>query len=99
MLAELVYDASAAGIAVGMFERTEGTEQALGFRWVRNGAGHTYFGKDSEWVLLPHDFAVCVARRLIEKKAAGMDGIREEGFRRMMIYLLDEEEIVPNIRY
>jgi hypothetical protein len=98
-LDELVFEASPAGIAVAMFERNSGTEQAFGIRWIHTGGGTTYFGKDTEWILLPHEFAVCAAKRLIEKQAAGMSGIRSEGFKRMMKYLLDQEEIIPAIGY
>lgn len=98
-LTELVYEASPAGIAIAMFERNNRTEQAFGFRWIQDGAATTYFGKNSEWILLPHDFATCAARRIIEKKAAGMTGIHEKGFQMMVKMLLRDEEIIPGICY
>src|SRR5687767_14751808 len=99
-LDELIFDPPTDGVAIAMFERHNRSEQALGLRWVQHGAtSTTYFGKDSEWILLPFEFAACVARRIIEKKAAGMNGIRAEGFQKMLKLLLDQEAIVPNICY
>ena len=95
----LIFEASPAGIAIAMFERRGGSERALGFRWVQSGEATTYFGKDSDWILLPNDFAVCAARRIIEKKAVGMEGIHEDGYRKMLSMLLDEEEIIPGMCY
>lgn len=98
-LDEIIFDGSPDGIAIAMFERNKGTEHAFGIRWVHTGNAINYFGKDSEWILLPHEFAVCAAKRLIEKRAAGMGGIRDDGFKKMMKYLLSQEEIIPAICY
>jgi hypothetical protein len=98
-LDQLIFEAHPSGIALAMFERNSGTEHSLGFRWIQHGSATTYFGKNSEWVLLPHDFAVCAARKIIEKKAAGMQGIHEKGFQVMLKYLLDQEEIIPFMGY
>ena len=98
-LDELIFEASPAGIAIAMFQRNNGAEQAFGIRWIHTDGGTTYFGKDSEWILLPHEFAVCAAKRLIEKQAAGMGGLRDGGFKKMMKYLLYQEDIIPAICY
>ncbi len=99
MLDEMIFDGSPDGIAIAMFERNKGTEHAFGIRWVHTGDATNYFGKDSEWILLPHEFAVCAAKRLIEKKAAGMSAIQDRGFQKMMKYLVCEEEVIPGICY
>jgi hypothetical protein len=99
LLDELIFEAQPAGIAIAMFTRRNGTEQALGFRWIQQGQATTYFGKNSEWILLPHDFAVCAARKIIEKRAAGMPDIYEAGFRKMVKMLTDQEDIIAAIGY
>ena len=107
LLDELVYDDGNSGIAVALFTRTEG-ELALGFRWISDGKSTKiegkdwptpYFGKDSEWVLLPHAFAVPIAKVLIEKYVAGNPKINESGFRKMIDKLKNEEELLGGITY
>lgn len=98
-LDELIYEATPAGIALAMFVRHDGTEHALGFRWIQKPPATTYFGKESEWILLPHDFAVSAARSMIEKRAAGMPDIRDAGFQKMVRMLVDQEAIIPAMGY
>ena len=95
-LDELVFDADGPGIAIAVFTRNKGTETSIGFRWLTD---ETYFGRESEWILLPHDFAVDVARRLAVKKAAGMSGISDEGFAKVMDLMKQQEEVIPGIGY
>lgn len=106
-LNELVYDDGDSGIAVALFTRTEG-ELAIGFRWISDGKTTKisgvewptpYFGRDSEWVLLPHDFAVPIAKVLIEKHAAGMPKINEPGFKKMVEQLKKDEDLRDRMGY
>ena len=106
-LDEIVYDDGEEGIAVALFTRTKG-EQAIGFRWLSNGKVNTingidwpvpYFGKSSEWILLPHDFAVPIAKVIIEKNAVGISKINKAGFEKMIAKLIEEEEIIASIGY
>jgi hypothetical protein len=105
-LSHVVYDDGKEGIAVAMFTRYEG-EIALGFRWLFNGkvneiAGKRwpvpYFGMSSDWILLPHDFSVAIAKVLIEKHAAGL-ALDPNGFQVMMQYLKRGEDILPFIGF
>ena len=107
-LDEIVYDDGRSGIAVALFTRHTGSELALGFRWIYDGdvqvlAGlewrTPYFGKSSEWVLLPNDFAVPAAMSLIAKHAAGMRKINEAGMKKMVSWLASQEAIVPAFGY
>lgn len=107
-LDSLVYDDGVEGIAVAMFSRHNGTESALGFRWMFNGKvtysggfewRSPYFGKSSEWVLLPYAFAVPVAKELMVKHSAGMRTLNEEGFKKMVAMLVAEEDVIPGMGY
>jgi hypothetical protein len=95
-LDELVFDSQGPGIAIALFTRNKGTETAMGYRWCTN---QTYFEKDSEWILLPMEFAVDAAKRLSIKRAAGMKGIQEEGFRKMIAFIMHHEENLEGISY
>ena len=95
-LDELIFDAEGPGIAIALFSRRNGTETAMGYRWLTQ---QTYFGKDSEWILLPHMFSVDAAHRLAAKKAAGMKGIKEAGFQKMIRWMERQEDILPAIGY
>jgi hypothetical protein len=95
-LDEMIFDADGPGIAIALFTRHNGTEISMGYRWL---TAQTYFGKESEWILLPHEFAVDAVRRLAIKKAAGMEGINERGFSKMIEWMKSQEEIIPSISY
>lgn len=99
ILEELVFEASPSGIAVAMFCRNGKTERALGFRWLQEGNATTYFGKNSEWILLPYDFAVPIARGFIVKYVAGMNGINKAGLDLMVRDLIESDDIVPAMGY
>lgn len=93
-LDELIFDADGPGIAIALFSRRNATEIAMGYRWLTD---QTYFGRESDWILLPHEFSVDAAQRLAAKKAAGMKGIREAGFLKMMRWMKSQDEILPAI--
>ncbi|WP_068142520.1 hypothetical protein [Roseimaritima ulvae] len=92
----MIFDADGPGIAIALFTRNRGTETAMGFRWLTD---QTYFGKESEWILLPHEFSADAARRLATKKAAGMTGIHSSGFKKMMKWMKRQEDVIPGICY
>ena len=96
VLDELVFDAEGPGIAIALFTRNNGTETSMGYRWCTT---KTYFGKESEWILLPHEFSVDAAKRLAIKRAAGMKGIKESGFQKMISWMIRQEDIIDGIGY
>ena len=50
-------------------------------------------GGETSWFLLPHTFGAAVAQKLIEQKIAGLAGFREDGFCRMVRWLVKMEHI------
>lgn len=50
-------------------------------------------GGETAWFLLPFDFGVAVAKSLVEKKIAGLEGLSEDGFARTVAWLVDLEEL------
>ena len=95
-LDEVIYDAQGPGIAIALFTRNQRTETSIGFRWLTE---ETYFGKESEWILLPSEFSRDAARNLAAKKAAGMRGIQRSGFRKMMKWIIEQDDLLPFIEY
>ena len=95
-LLALVYEESGAGIAIALFSRNNETETSLGFRWLTD---KTFFGKETEWILLPSEFSRGVAMKLAAKGAAGMRGLQRKGMRKMLNWLVDQEELLPFIEF
>ena len=95
-LDEMIFDADGPGIAIALFTRHNGTEISMGYRWLTT---QTYFGKESDWILLPHEFSVDAGRRLAIKKAAGMKGIDERGYAKMIEWMKSQEDIIPAMCY
>ena len=54
---------------------------------------------ETDWFILPHSFAVAIGKTLIEQKVSGLDGFNEEGFKRMINWLIDMEEIKDAMCY
>jgi hypothetical protein len=54
---------------------------------------------ETEWFILPYDFAVAVARSLIERRTGGLQGFNDAGFKAMVKWLLDEEAISDALCY
>jgi hypothetical protein len=59
-------------------------------------------GGETEWFLLPHSFGVAVARTLIEQKVADCGlaaSFNEQGFKRMVVWLVEMEELTDAMCY
>lgn len=50
-------------------------------------------GGATDWFVLPFSFAAPIGRKLIEQRAAGLQGFDEVGFASMVRWLVDLEEI------
>ncbi len=96
ILDEVIYDSKGPGIAIALFTRNNGTETSMGFRWLTD---QTFFGKESEWILMPSEFSRDAARRLAAKKSAGLKGIRQSGFNKMLKWITEQEDLLPFIEY
>jgi hypothetical protein len=84
----------------------------LGMRWAspqpvkgRDGVWQkttNLVGGETDWFLLPHSFGVSIGRTLIEQKTAnrGLAGcFDEEGFKRMVDWLVEMEELTDAMCY
>lgn len=106
-IVQIVYSASFAGIAAALMRH--GERFSLALRWLpdreafdKEGVPVTLTSSmngETEWFVLPSDFAVAVGRALIERKVAGLDGFNEEGFQAMVAWLVDLEVISSGICY
>jgi hypothetical protein len=56
-------------------------------------------GGETEWFVVPHSFGVAIAKSLIEQKAAGLSGFSEDGFTRMVEWLIEMSEISDAMCY
>ena len=98
-LKEIVFNSGLAGILVGMFERDTFLSMAL--RWLPDVEAEgpdgkmqeitTIHGKETDWMILPFDFAKAIGKELIEKKVLGVPKFNEKGFRLMLNWLLENE--------
>lgn len=105
----VVFDGGSAGIVVALLIRGETTRMAL--RWAppferidKNGKSIKYYPwtkEETEWFLLPLDFSIPIAKMLIERKVTkGLEEwFDEEGFEKMVKWLVDEESISDSICY
>jgi hypothetical protein len=50
-------------------------------------------GGETDWFILPSSFGVAVSKSLIEQKVSGLDCFNEDGFQRMINWLVEMEEI------
>jgi|GEM_PF-4309404 len=95
-LEDLIYDAEGSGIAIALFERNNRTERSIGFRWLTK---KTFFGKETEWILLPSVMSDDLIKSLIIKQQAGMQGVNTEALNKALEKLIIEEQILPEIDY
>jgi hypothetical protein len=85
---------------------------SLGIRWLRpetirgrDGSSlqtTNAMGGETEWFLLPHSFGAAVARTMIEQKVADCglaDSINGQGFKRMVAWLVEMEELTDAMCY
>ena len=48
---------------------------------------------ETDWFILPISYSIAVAKHMIEQKVSGLSGFNEEGFTRLVMWLVDMEEI------
>jgi len=56
-------------------------------------------GGETEWFILPHSFGAAVGKHLIAQNVAGLYGFHEEGFLKMVSWLVEMEEIQDSMNY
>ena len=56
-------------------------------------------GGETDWFLLPHSLATAVASRLVEQRAAGLNGFVDEGYNAMVLWLVENGEIYDGMAY
>ena len=56
-------------------------------------------GGETDWFVIPHSFGVAIAKSLIEQKVAGLSGFSEDGFAKMVEWLIEMEEISDAMSY
>ena len=80
----------------------------LAVRWLpaqgRDKAGNAVqtsniMGGETVPFLLPHTFGTAVAKKLIEQKVSGLLGFHDDGFARMVAWLVDMEELTDAMCY
>lgn len=100
-------------IEVGLFAESDESEQNhllnIGLRWlspepVINNENMlvevtNIMGGDTSWFILPTDYSYAVARQLVEKKVSGTKGFFEDGFNRMIDWLVEMEQISNDMCY
>lgn len=94
-------------IAVALFAEDVESDQKnllyLGVRWLlpapyrrKNGEMvevTNIMGGETEWFLLPYTLGTAIGLRLVEQKVAGLSGFDKKGFKRMVSWLVDMEEL------
>jgi len=70
----------------------------------RDKAGHLHpttnvMGGETDWFLLPYTFGAAVGRILAEQKLAGLPGFRQNGFEKMITWLVDTGELTDAMCY
>jgi hypothetical protein len=84
-------------------ERAQKNLVHLAIRWLpplpyRDKAGNlvpttNVMGGETDWFRLPHSFGVAVGKKLVEQRAAGLQGFQDDGFARMVAWLVEMEEL------
>ncbi len=109
ILDSIVFDGRGADIAVALLKNDDLMRLAL--RWTppfeftdEKGESQKilpWTEEETEWFLLPLDFSVSIAKMLIEKKVTKtLDGLfHEEGFEKMVNWLVDNERLLDAICY
>jgi len=98
---DVVYQDSVIAVAL-VRPPTGGQRPSLALRWLtpkpyqKDGkeiAITNHMGGGTDWFVIPFSLAVGVAKALIEQKTAGLAGFDEQGFSRMVSWLVDLEEL------
>lgn len=50
-------------------------------------------GGETDWFILPYSFGVAIGKSLIEQKVSGLIGFDEDGFKKMVDWLIEMEEL------
>ncbi len=50
-------------------------------------------GGETSWFLLPHTLGAAVGKKLTEQKTAGLSGFQDDGFNRMVKWLVEMEHL------
>ncbi len=56
-------------------------------------------GGETDWFILPYDFGVASAKRLIEQKVGGLTGFNGDGFQKMVRWLVEMQEMPDAMCY
>lgn len=90
-------------------DRAEKNLWHLSLRWLppmgyRDQSGNivqttNIMGGETEPFILPHSFGVAVGKKLIEQKVAGLPGFHDEGFSRMVAWLIDDGALTDAMCY
>jgi hypothetical protein len=56
-------------------------------------------GGETDWFILPYSFSVAIGRYLIEQKTAGLLGFSDDGFTKMVNWMIEMEEIPDAMCY
>lgn len=94
-------------IAVALFAKNADKAKKnifqLGVRWLKPKPYKAKDGKiikstnisggETDWFLLPHSFGTVVGRRLVEQKVSGLPYFNEKGFKKMVSWLVEMEEL------
>lgn len=81
----------------------------LAVRWLppmpcRDKAGNVMettnvMGGETEPFILPNTFGAAVGKKLVEQKVAGLLGFHDDGFARMVAWLIDDGELAETMCY
>lgn len=90
-------------------DRAEKNLWHLAVRWLpplacRDKAGNVMqttniMGGETEPFILPHTFGAAVGKKLIEQKVAGLPGFHDDGFAKMVAWLVDDGELTDAMCY
>ena len=56
-------------------------------------------GGETDWFILPYSFGVAIGKCLIQQKTAGLPGFSDDGFAKMVSWLVEMEEIPDAMCY
>ena len=56
-------------------------------------------GGETDWFILPYSFSVAIGKYLIEQKTAGLQGFYDDGFTKMVNWMIEMEEIPDAMCY
>ncbi len=106
-LKDLVYDDG--DIAVALVQSSAGgSRRSLALRWLlpqpyqkdgKRVPTTNLMGGETDWFIIPFSLAVGIARALIEQKAAGLSSFNDNGFSKMVSWLVDLEELNNSMCY